>query len=53
MYAEQLVHSAFSSSNGWLEKWMTRHNVRLSCLSGETADVDASVVDDWSRRLQS
>ena len=53
VYAEQLGHSAFSGSNGWLEKWMTRHNVRLSCLSGEVADVDASVVDDWSRRLQS
>ncbi|XP_062511724.1 tigger transposable element-derived protein 6-like [Corticium candelabrum] len=53
VYAEQLGHSAFSGSNGWLEKWMTRHNVRLSCLSGEAADVVASVVDDRSRRLQS
>ena len=32
---------------------MTRHSVRLSCLSSEAADVDASVVDVWSRRLQS
>ena len=53
MYAEQLGHSAFSGSNGWLEKWMTRHNVRLSCLSGEAVDVDANVLDDWYRRLQS
>ncbi|XP_062511789.1 tigger transposable element-derived protein 6-like [Corticium candelabrum] len=53
VYAEQLGHSAFFGSNGWLEKWMIRHNVRLSCLSGEAADVDASVVDHWSRPLQS
>ncbi|XP_062503909.1 tigger transposable element-derived protein 6-like [Corticium candelabrum] len=53
VYAEQLDYSALSGSNGCLEKWMTRHNVRLPCLSGEAADVDASVVDDWSHRLQS
>ncbi|XP_062511840.1 tigger transposable element-derived protein 6-like [Corticium candelabrum] len=38
MYAEQLGHSSFSGSNGWLDRWMKRHNVRLACLSGEAAD---------------
>ena len=53
MFAERLGQNSFSGSNGFLEKWMQRHNVRLSCLSGEAADVDASVVADWGQRLRS
>ena len=30
-----------------------RHNVCIASLSGEAADVDPAVVDDWSRRLKS
>ena len=53
MYATEFGHSAFTASNGWLEKWQKRHNVRMAVLSGEAADVDASIVSDWSSRLQS
>ena len=53
MYAEQLGHSSFSGSNGWLDRWMKRHNVRLACLSGEAADVNPTVVADWHQKLVS
>ena len=53
MYAAELGHTSFTASNGWLEKWQKCHNVRIAVLSGEAADVDPSVVSDWSSRLQS
>ncbi len=39
--------------NGWLAWWQARHNVKMSILSGESGDVDKSVVEDWSKRLDS
>lgn len=53
MYAKELGYSSFSGSNGWLDRWQKRHNVRIAVLSGESADVDPAVVDDWSKRLRS
>lgn len=53
LYAAELGHDEFSGSNGWLDRWQRRHNVRMSTLSGEAADVSASIVEDWSRRLES
>ena len=52
MYASELGIERFSGSNGWLEKWQKRHNVRMSVLSGEAADVDPTVVSDWGERLK-
>ncbi len=53
MYAAKLGHSEFTASNGWLARWQARHNVRMSILSGESGDVDKSVVEDWSKWLDS
>ena len=52
MYASELGIDQFSGSNGWLEKWQKCHNVRMVVLSGEAADVDPTVVSDWSERLK-
>ena len=52
MYASELGIDQFAGSNGWLEKWQKRHNVRMVVLSGEAADVDPTVVSDWSERLK-
>ncbi|BFZ15182.1 hypothetical protein BsWGS_18221 [Bradybaena similaris] len=41
----------FSGSNGWLDRWRTRHNVRFGSLCGESGDVSADVVADWTKRL--
>ena len=40
------------ASNGWLESFKARHNIRFAALSGEAADVDPTVVDDWEKRLE-
>ena len=40
------------ASNGWLESFKARHNIRCAALSGEAADVDPTVVDDWEKRLE-
>ena len=52
LYAAELGHNSFIASNGWLEKWQKRHNIRMGVLSGEAADVDPSV-SDWGVRLKS
>ena len=53
LYAAELGHEGFSGSNGWLDRWQKRHNIRMSTLSGEAADVSEGVVEDWGRRLDS
>ena len=53
VYAKELGHDSFTASNGWLDRWQKRHSVRMSVLSGESADVDSAVVEDWSKRLSS
>ena len=46
MYADQLGHFSFTTSNGWLEKWQKQHNVRMAVLSAEATDVALYVVSD-------
>lgn len=41
----------FSASNGWLQAWQLRHNIRQSVLCGESASVSNAVIDDWAKRL--
>ena len=48
-----LGHDDFMASNGWLDRWKTRHKVKLSVLSGEASDVNPETVDDWIKRLPS
>ena len=47
----ELGHDNFQASNGWLDSWQKRHNVKFNTLSGEAADVPVEVCDDWTRRL--
>ena len=41
--ATAIGHDDFTASNGWLDRWKTRHNVRCSVLNGESADVHNSL----------
>jgi predicted DNA-binding protein YlxM (UPF0122 family) len=43
----------FKASNGWLEKFRIRHGIQYRILSGESAAVDVSIVDEWRNRLSS
>jgi hypothetical protein len=49
--ALEMGHDDFSASNGWLESWKTRHNVKLAVLSGESAGVNEETCQDWTKRL--
>ena len=45
--------SDFTASNGWLQKWQERHQIKSVTLSGESACVSNETVDEWSKRLKS
>ena len=42
----------FTASNGWLEKFLRRHNISSKVLSGESADMNATVANDWKATLK-
>ena len=41
----------FKTSNGWLDCWKKRYNVRQMQVSGESGDVSGATVDSWKKRL--
>ena len=41
----------FKGSNGWLEKFRTRHGIKHRAICEESATVDPVTVDDWKTRL--
>ena len=41
----------FEGTNGWLEKWKRRYNVRKVTVSGESGDVSGVTVSAWKERL--
>ena len=43
----------FKASNGWLEKFRIRHGIHHRIISGESATVDVTTVDEWKKRLPS
>ena len=43
--------SNFKASNGWLDRWKKRYNVRQVTVSGESGDVSGQTVDSWKERL--
>ena len=49
--ALKLNVTGFTSSNGWLEKWKTRHNVKQFSVAGEDGKVSAETLESWAERL--
>ena len=41
----------FKASNGWLEKWKARHNIKRMTISGESGEVSSKTADSWKERL--
>lgn len=49
--AEQLSVSNFKASNGRLDRWKKRHNIRQVKVSGESGEVSGVTVDAWLERI--
>lgn len=43
--AERLHIEGFKASNGWINKWKRRHNIRYVKMSGESPDVSGVTVE--------
>ena len=43
----------FKASNGWLEKWKKRHNVKSYAICGESGNVDIDKAEEWKAFLAS
>ena len=50
-FAERLHFNDFQASNGWLASWKHRYNIKQFKISGESADVDVNVVNQFKERL--
>ena len=51
-FAKDLGNTEFRGSDGWLESFRKSNNIAFYVKSGEKADVDIAVVEDWKRKLQ-
>lgn len=48
----QELNIKFAASNGWLEKFCRRHNIKFKQICGESAFVDQVCVDEWKEKLK-
>ena len=49
--ASRLGKPNFKGSNGWLQKWKMRYNIKQVAVSGESGDVRLDTVESWKERL--
>jgi transposase-like protein len=49
--AKELDCATFKASNGWLQKFLIRHNITFKTVSGESANVNPEKVDEWINKL--
>ncbi len=49
--AVQLEKPGFKGTNGWLEKWKKRYNIRQVTIQGESGDVSGVTIQSWKERL--
>ena len=52
MIANGLGNNSFKASNGWLQRFKDRHNIKQLVVSGEAGDVSEETIEAWMERLQ-
>ena len=45
------VDNKFQASNGWLESFCSRHQIKMAQLHSESAEVSQEAVEQWTYRL--
>ena len=52
LIAERLENSRFKASNGWLQSFKVRHNLKMLTVCGESASVPQGTVEAWHSRVK-
>ena len=48
---EKLSIQEFKASNGWLDRWKKKHNIKQLKVCGESGDVSGATIASWKERL--
>ena len=49
--AIKLKKEGFNASEGWLDKWKKRYNIKKKAIVGESGDVSSETITAWKERL--
>ena len=52
LIAERLENSQFKASNGWLQSFKARHNLKMLTVCGESTSVAQGTVEAWHSRVK-
>ena len=50
--ADRLGDNVFKASNGWLEKWKKRYNIKEMSVAGEDGDDNSVTLESWQERAK-
>lgn len=50
-FADKLKIENFSSTDGWLDRFKARHNIKFRNICGEKNDVDTCASDEWIQQI--
>jgi hypothetical protein len=50
-FVKDLGVDQFKASNGWLQSFLKRHNIVFRTLSGESGDVNVTIVSEWKSKF--